>query len=341
MSLLKYLVPRPLPTSNVTPAALFRVIESTSPTLLIDEADTFLSAREELRGVLNAGHTRETAFVLRTVGDDHEPRSFSTWAAKALALIGRLPDTLMDRSIIVPMRRRARNESIERLRSKPGQAFVELSRKAVRWADDHFAELRDADPNIPEELSDRAADNWRPLLAIADEAGGEWPLQARRAALALTAGIDSQDGTREQLLADIQATFKEHETDRLFTEELLEDLCVREDRPWREWKHGHPLSAIQLSRLLKPFKIGPRSVRRVEHTAKGYLSEDFADAFARYLPPDPSQPSQSNADGILREDEIRHTSAYVTDRTAGTNSPEIRTVTDVTDQDAGSDWGEV
>jgi len=100
-------VPRALLSSNISPASLFRIVEKYSPTLLVDEADSFLRDKEELRGILNSGHTRDAAYVVRTVGDENEPRRFSTWAAKAVALIGHLPDTLADRSLVVPMRRRA------------------------------------------------------------------------------------------------------------------------------------------------------------------------------------------------------------------------------------------
>ena len=83
------LVKRPLPSANISPAALFRTIEKYTPTLLLDEADVYLNQNEELRALINAGHTRETAFVLRTVGDDHEPKRFSTWGFKAIAGIGK------------------------------------------------------------------------------------------------------------------------------------------------------------------------------------------------------------------------------------------------------------
>jgi putative DNA primase/helicase len=106
VSVLSKLVPRPLPAANITPAAVYRAIEACTPTLLLDEADTFLADNHELRGVLNSGHTRATAFVIRSVGDDHEPRRFATWCPMATAAIGRLPATLMDRSIIIEMRRR-------------------------------------------------------------------------------------------------------------------------------------------------------------------------------------------------------------------------------------------
>jgi hypothetical protein len=173
LALLSRLVPRALLSSNISAASLFRVVEKYSPTLLVDEADSFLREKEELRGILNSGHTRDAAYVVRTVGDDHEPRRFSTWAAKAVAMIGCLPDTLTDRSIVVPMRRRAPREPVERLRlDRPGD-FEDLRRRAARWAADHLAELRAADPDLPGDLGDRAADNWRPLLAIADLVGDE------------------------------------------------------------------------------------------------------------------------------------------------------------------------
>jgi putative DNA primase/helicase len=72
------IVLRPLPTANVSPPAIFRVVEAHRPTLLIDEADTFVSQKDELRGVLNSGH-RKGRSVLRTVGDDHEPRRCWVW----------------------------------------------------------------------------------------------------------------------------------------------------------------------------------------------------------------------------------------------------------------------
>jgi hypothetical protein len=109
LTLLLGLARRPLPASNITTAALFRAVEKFQPTLLIDEADTFLREREELRGIINSGHGRATAIVIRTVGDDHEPRTFSTWAPKAIALIGDLPPTLEDRSIVLTLRRRRQN----------------------------------------------------------------------------------------------------------------------------------------------------------------------------------------------------------------------------------------
>ena len=82
LSLVGFLSFRPLPASNISSAAVFRVVEAHAPTLLLDEADTFMKENEELRGVVNSGHTRQSAFVIRTVGDEHEPKRFSTWGLR-------------------------------------------------------------------------------------------------------------------------------------------------------------------------------------------------------------------------------------------------------------------
>src|SRR5262249_20113727 len=116
LNVLSALVRRPLMASNLTPAGIFRAIERYHCTLLVDEADTFLGEREELVGILNSGHFRRAAVVVRCEGEQREPRTFSTWAPKAIALIGRLPATLHDRALVLPMRRRSPHERVERLR---------------------------------------------------------------------------------------------------------------------------------------------------------------------------------------------------------------------------------
>ena len=192
LSILGRLVPRALPASNITPAAVFRVIEAARPTLLIDEADTFLGNSDELRGVLNSGHSRESANVIRIVGETNEPRTFSTWAAIAIAIIGRLPTTLVDRSIEIRMKRRGPIEKIEKLRRGQLNDLSDLSRKAARWTVDNVNALKNDDPREIDVLHDRAADNWAPLLSIAALAGGDWPERARNAALALSGSGEDQ-----------------------------------------------------------------------------------------------------------------------------------------------------
>ena len=164
------MLPKPLSAANITVAAVFRTVEAGRPTLLIDEANSFLKDNEELRGIINSGHSRDGQ-VIRLVGEDHEPRVFSTWCPVAIAAIGGLPGTIEDRSVIIQMRRRRSDEKVARFRVDRVEAQQELGRKAARWAADSARALRDADPAVPTELNDRAADNWRPLLAIADRGG--------------------------------------------------------------------------------------------------------------------------------------------------------------------------
>ncbi len=171
LNLIGRLSHRPLVASNISPAAMFRVIEAHSPTLLIDEADTFFKENEELRGIVNSGHTRQAAYIIRTVGDNHEPKQFSTWGAKAISGIGTLAETIRDRAIILEMRRKLPNESIERLRHAEGGVFECLASKLARFAQDAGVSIERALPTLPEALNDRAQDNWEPLLAIADYAG--------------------------------------------------------------------------------------------------------------------------------------------------------------------------
>jgi Protein of unknown function (DUF3631) len=237
---------------------------------------------EELRGILNSGHRRGGS-VLRTVGDDFEPRQFSTYSACAIALIGRLPGTLADRSIAVELQRRLDSEPIESFRSARIGHLEELASKAARWAADNLDRLRSADPAMPPGVFNRVADNWRGLLAIADILGGDWPQRARRA---LEAGRSTaeDDSVRVQLLVDINATFMQRATARLLSGDLVEALVAMEGRPWAEFsKIRKPLTQNGLARLLKPLKITPDNIRVGDRVAKGYHLAQFQDAFRRYL----------------------------------------------------------
>jgi putative DNA primase/helicase len=279
----------PLSTANATPAAIFRVIEMSRPTLLIDEADTFLDNRSELRGILNSGHRRATAFVLRTVGDDHEPRKFSTWAAVAIAMIGRLPATLEDRSIPVALRRRRPDEPIVPFKHAGAEDLQRLARMAARWCHDHADEIGRAVPAVPDGIYNRQADNWSPLFAIADTAGGQWPERARQAAKTLTmVGADEDPSIRIILLTDIRNLFDSRQDAKITTKELIDGLVAIEERPWLIWHRGKPISPAALAKLLAPFGIVPVNLKLPgEKVLKGYRREHFEDAFARYLPPPP------------------------------------------------------
>jgi putative DNA primase/helicase len=167
--LLYFLTPKSELAANITASSLFRYIEAVRPTLLIDEADSFVKDNEELRNVLNSGHTKVAANVIRNVevNGEHKPRRFSTWAPKAIATIRGLADTLEDRAVIVTLQRKPREAKVERLRRRDTEELKTIRSQAARWAADNFDHLVDPEPKMPEVLNDRAADNWRPLLAIA------------------------------------------------------------------------------------------------------------------------------------------------------------------------------
>ncbi len=284
MSVLRHLVLRALPASSISPAALFRAIEAWSPTLLVDEADTFINGNDALRGVINAGHTRDTAFVIRTVGDDHEPRQFRVFAARALAAIGSLPDTIADRSISIALERRTPHDTADKWRSdRIDEDIGRLRRQAVRWVEDNAVVLGSVDPEVPDSLHDRAADCWRPLLAIADAAGGDWPDCARAAAVALSGGADGDDTIAVTLLGDILHVFDVWRADRLASEVMVEALTSLLDRPWPEVNRGRPLTQNRLAKLLKPFGISSRQGCPPDNK-RGYFREDFEEPWERYLP---------------------------------------------------------
>jgi len=286
LDVLEHLVWRPLPTTNTSASAIFRVVEISRPCLLADEADTYLPDNNELRGILNSGH-RRNGQVLRNVGDNHEPRRFATYSACAIGMIGKLPGTLADRSVRVELRRRRPDEPVELFRFDRVDHLHELARKARRWATDNADAVRQADPILPAGMFNRVADNWRPLLAIADVAEGDWPTLARAAAKA-AAGAAEDDSRRTMILSDIRAIFAEKGVAQLPSAEIVEALKALEGRPWAEWgKSGKPITQHGLAALLRPFGIGPDKLLIADRKPNGYRLSLMEDAFTRYLDPHP------------------------------------------------------
>ena len=282
LEVLQGLVNKGLTASNISPAAVFRTIEKCSPTLLVDEADTFLKDNEELRGVLNSGHTRTTAFVIRVVGENHEPVKFSTWGPKAIAMIGTLPDTLHDRSVVVSLRRKAPDETVSRIDVDFENECNELRQACRRWADDNMDILRTIKPFVPTTNNDRVTDNWTPLLAIADVVGGDWPELMRKSMLGMLDGTDDSIGPK--LLYDIQDIFESHPEERIFSDDLIEALTDKKESPWCDWNRGKGLTQNGLARLLKPFSVKSKTMRIGGDRRKGYELSSFKDAFERYIP---------------------------------------------------------
>ena len=197
-----------------------------------------------------------------------------------------MPDTLSDRSIPIVLKRKLPGAHVERFRWRQVEpAGRGLAHRCASWAQEHLEMLKKARPELPECLSDRRQDVVEPLLAIADQASGDWPSRARTAIAQIFDGPGAEDQSiRVQLLTDIRLVFNERQTDKMTTDELIEDLAKFESSPWAELNHGKPISRHVLSRLLRPFQIAPRVIRVEGKTPRGYHRDQFEEAWSVYLP---------------------------------------------------------
>ncbi|MEV0914974.1 DUF3631 domain-containing protein [Streptomyces sp. NPDC049967] len=307
LEIVETLVPRALTTVNSSANALFRLVEAPEgrPTILFDEIDTVFGPKagdnEPVRGFLNSGY-RRSGKMHRCVGDgaNQSVQPFSSFCAVAMAGLGSLPDTILTRSVIIRMRKRAPNESVEpfRQRKNESEGFA-LRDRLADWADTVHDSVKDAWPQMPDGVSDRPADVWEPLLAVADAAGGDWPDRARAACVELinaaTENDESSLGIR--LLTDLRdVVFRG--SDRMPTAVILECLLAMDDGPWADLD-DKPLNSRALAKLLgqyvtsknKPIK--PRGIRTSSGTPKGYHAEDLEDAWTRYCPPAPPRSATS------------------------------------------------
>jgi putative DNA primase/helicase len=293
-------VPRPLLTENLTVAVLFRLVEAHAPTILADEYDAWLKFNEDLRGLLNSGHRRDGK-VFRCEGEKNEVRGFNIFAPAVLCGIGALPGTLHDRSIVVRLERAKPGELRERFDSRRIEWETELCRKLARFCADNKARLEACDPALPSGAFNRLADNWRPLFAVAEIAGGDWPQRAVAAFAKLTAKTDADaQGMGAMLLADIRQVFSEANAGRMFSKSLVEALCAMTDRPWPEAHKGKAISETWLARRLHTFSVSSKTLRIADERQKGYEAADFKEAFERYLPAE----GESKRDSVTMTENI-------------------------------------
>jgi Protein of unknown function (DUF3631) len=306
LEVLGLLTPNPMHAVNATPAALFRAVAN-KPTIMYDEIDTVFGPKakenEEVRGLLNAGH-RRSGVAYRCVGEGtkQEVVAFPAYAAVAFAGIGDLPDTIMSRTIVIPMRRRAAHETVEsfrfRLHELPGHA---LGDRLASWVASRTDDLTVAWPDIPAGVVDRNADMWEPLLAIADAAGGHWPDRARAACVSLVsaAAEAGAESLGVVLLRDLRDIFGD--TDAMSTEAILSELHELDESPWDDLR-GKKLDARGLANRLRRYGVRSKTVRVIdvlnlvptERLLKGYRREDLHDSWSRYLPVFPGAKSDTS-----------------------------------------------
>ena len=307
LEVLAKLVHDPVETMNTTTAFLARRIDigDRPPSILFDEVDTVFgvrardSAAEEIRGILNSGHRRSGKYSRAAPrGQEIVLEEFSTFAPVAMAGLGDLPDTIRTRAVVVPMQRRRRDEPVEPYRERQNGGELDVTRERVAaWARSAALYIGAPWPTMPESITDRDADVWEALIAVADAAGGEWPSMARESAVAIVA--ESKDRPASlgiRLLADVRRVFETFP--RLRATELLGRLIALDDAPWADLGGKGPVDARFLGRTFDSYGIQGAHALRFDSTigvAKGWNRSEFADAWARYLPAEPTTlPTESN-----------------------------------------------
>ena len=309
LTMLNILACKTLMTSNISAASIFRVIEMTQPTLLIDEADTFLRNNPDMGGILNAGH-RLGGTTIRTEyrGKYAVPTRFKCYSPCAIAAINKrtLSGTLLDRSIIITMRRKLATERTAALRIRMTETeFQDLKRKCARFMDDNAEQIAKMRPVAPIGLSDRAADNWEAMFAIADFVSPDWRKRARNAALALYRENEQDDDDTSmqiQLLLDLRDIFGTKEY--MSSQNICNELGNKEERIWSRFGKRHEqITPYHLGRLLRGFGIKSRDKRNGCNVNKAYFAADFAEVFERYLPPpvrDNATTPETQASGVAQ-----------------------------------------
>ena len=330
---LEPVVHKPCKTGGMSAAALLRTVDSEHPTILLDEVDAAFGGDKEfseaLRGILNEGFLRGGNYR-KCVGKGHELKAFQVFGPKALAGIGKIPDTVSSRSIVIEMRRKTAAEKTERCRSRElREAAKPLVGALQQWAHSGVIPILEATrPNLPDELTDRQQDISEPLLAIADLAAGEWPSIMRRSLAALFHSAASEDASiGVTLLRDIRAIFEGRsgkDADRIYSTDLACALCDTEGSPWAEWDRGKGITANTLAKRLKSFYVSPQTIRMGANTGKGYMRDAFTEHWERYLPPTTAEAVTPVTDRANVEDSTFSQPSHADDVTATSSHEDSR-----------------
>ncbi len=291
----QYLVAAPEMTISATTAALFRLVAAGPITILFDEVDTIFNQsggyNEDLRGLLNAGYKR-SATIARCVGDARAMKveRFPVYAPAALAgIAGAMPSTITTRAITIHMRRRRADEPVEPFRERTVARLAEPIREELAaWINRAAQQIGQACPAMPDGVTDRAAEIWEPLLALADAAGEHWPDTARAACRHFVLDTGPQvTSLGVRLLADLRHVFTQQRTDRMATADILAALVAIEESSWDDL-HGRALDSRRLGKELARYGVKPRNVKIGGTVVKGYRADGddgLADAWSRYLSP--------------------------------------------------------
>ena len=300
LGLLKSLVCRPYAASNLTAATLYR-LPKRKPTLLADEIEQYIRSAG-LAAIINGGHTRDAASILRV--ENKRAESFNTFFHKAI--FGIKPDMagpMADRSIILWLQRKDDNEIVERHIVSSNDVFAPVRACFAQLAHLYADNVRHAERTPVKLGNDRAEDNWEPLFAVATLLGENWVEYAKRAAKHISArDVSEVAAGLEELLWDIKLAFESAGTSRLSTDRLIQLLTADPEKPWATFSQGRPITANALAKMIRPLGIRSRDLRETraldQATAspslKGYYRASFDEAFRLYAPPKPDNTDEAN-----------------------------------------------
>lgn len=278
---------RSLMTSNMTSAAIFRLIDSWQPTLIIDEADMFIAGGTTgMTGIINSGHAKNRAFVTRCVGDNHDVKKFSTWTPMVLASIGDLQPTIMDRSVVITLKRKAKGETSKCIDVDLFDKVKSSREELLKWSNDHADDIKNNLVEPPYLGNDRTVDNWLPLFTLANQVSPEWRKKCEESYRLLNEHEDEPE-LATLLLADIRDILSNHDDDKISSADMVKKLLEDKDKPWGEFKNGRPITQSGLAKVLGNYKIKPKTIRYKGNTPRGYELKQFTDTFERYLPDQP------------------------------------------------------
>ena len=305
LSVLSRLVNRPMQISGITAAALYRTVDKWRPTLLLDEADSYLKTKSEsseaLRGIINSCWSLESAWKSVCVGKNHRVVAFPTFTPIAIAGLGRLEKTyatIADRSIIIQLERKLETKKLSRLSrdDDSNTLFDDLRSKCATWVKKHGEVIggwQQPNARFLEEMDDRTRENYEVLLAISKTAmlPDSYLADAYRA----NKKLDEEENVDSLLLKDINDIFESMDKDFVPSGTIVARLEEREDRPWGTWSYGQPMTKHALARRLKNYGIAPSKKREGQHTVRGYYRDDnFKEKLKRYCQVDvePTQTTQ-------------------------------------------------
>ena len=285
---------------NFSTSWLFRSINVADgervPTMLFDEADNYFygklnDTQREILAFINVGYKRGGMVGRTTVTNKSEMRAekFASFCPLALGAIHNLPDTLQSRSVVIPMKRKRKSDTIAPYRERLTRAEALTIREAcAAWAEETIPRLKGTNPfpELPDGIDDRPAELWETLIGVADALGGEWPALSRAAAVHFVTEAENKPLSQgERLLTDIHKIFGDR--DAITTHLLLDELHELEGSTWGQFGYSRtPIDARNLALILRDYEVPTNNTIRIGggEPVKGYLRVHFTDAWERYTP---------------------------------------------------------